>query len=62
MIEELVGGMSELDDKRPDHHCVPEDTFARTRYMIQYPIVVSSNKWMGVIKTHVYHESTKVIL
>jgi hypothetical protein len=55
MIEELVKGMSELDNKRSDDH-IPEDTFARSRYIIGYPKAISRNKWMGILKkTYVYH-------
>jgi hypothetical protein len=46
MIEELVNGMRELDDKRSDSHYIPEDTFARACYMIGSPMAISDNKWV----------------
>jgi hypothetical protein len=56
----IVGG---LDDKRSDDQYIPEDTFARARYMIGCPMTISSDKWTGVLKkTYVYHGSTRVIL
>jgi hypothetical protein len=37
--------MSELDDKRLDYY-IPEDTFARARYMIGCPMAIScGNVW-----------------
>ena len=45
MIEELVNVMTELDDKRSDDYYIPEDTFARTRYMIVSPMAISTGKW-----------------
>jgi hypothetical protein len=36
--------MSELDDKRSDDYYVPEDTFARARYMIGCPMAISTGK------------------
>jgi hypothetical protein len=60
MIEELVNVMNEPDDKRSDDYYIPEDTFARARYRIMCPI--STGKWMEVLKTYVYHGSTRVIL
>ena len=34
MIEELVNDMGGGEDRRPDNHYIPEDTFARAGYMI----------------------------
>jgi hypothetical protein len=42
MIEELVNGMSGLDDEGSDDHYIPEDTFPRARYMIGCPMTISS--------------------
>jgi hypothetical protein len=46
MIEELINDMSGLDDKSRMSVYTPEDTFARTRYVIG-SIAISSGKRFG---------------